>query len=147
MALGTLLTVAAVVGVVVSIASRVPDPLPAAALGSEAVFHAERALLLFLPVLIVMTVVAQTFRVGLPTEFSLRDLSAKYLEDKVEESSAGADAGLEGVNVALGRLRVDSAELRQGLREQEAGLAELRTRLDAPGIDPAWRAALRRFSG
>lgn len=125
--LACLVVTAAAVALGISLATGTPDDLPDAALGSDALFHAERALALFVIAMVVLVVVAQTLRHGLPTEIG-RDAVRwpEHVRQTLEQQRSArrvADsdvlAEITDIRARLGRLEdaAAAAARRRGPRE------------------------------
>jgi hypothetical protein len=71
----TLLLLLLFAALVVSVAQGAPEDLPGVALGSDALLHVERAAAFFAIVVAVLSVLAQSARGRLPTQFSTSGLA------------------------------------------------------------------------
>jgi hypothetical protein len=79
------------VAIYATLAAGVPTKLPAVALGSDVLLHAERAAALFWGYVLILVVVGKAFRGKLPIEFSTT--GARYSD--VAEAAEGAITALE----------------------------------------------------
>lgn len=81
--LGTVVGVLAVASIAVSLIEGTPDALPGAALGSAALLHAERALMLVVIAIALFSVLVRAARGRLPIELSSTGL--RYESDTAED--------------------------------------------------------------
>jgi hypothetical protein len=100
---------------VVSVAQGAPEGLPGVALGSDVLLHVERAAAFFAIVVAVLSVLAQSTRGRLPTQFTTTGLA--YEADAADDTRA-----------AVQDLQAQIDRLYDGLNR--LGLHMLRTRIE-----------------
>ena len=97
-----------------------PDPLPAAAMGSDVVLHAERTAAVFVLLFLALLVLVRAFQGRLPEELSGRGL--KYAErDAVDGVRSELLSSMKEIQAAQAATTAAIADLRERVEAIERG--------------------------
>lgn len=132
-ALGAAVAGAALVAIVFSLIEGAPKSLPGAALGSELLLYTERAVAIFVAILVVIVVVARAWEGKLPDELSARGFKYSDLGAAKDETEKAIDALTDEAEQA----RAERTDLGKRLAELEGMTMGLRLKFDALEPDDA----------